>query len=70
MQVTAVARPDDSVSRLKLHGSRLVDAGPGLLKLVAGSESNWVEGWGEGSGGFAARTHKIFEIQSHQSWSK
>ena len=44
MQVTAVARPDDSVSRLKLHGSRLVDAGPGLLGLVAGYGANWVEG--------------------------
>ena len=34
----------DSVSRLKLHGSPLVDAGPVLLGLVAGSGLNWVEG--------------------------
>ena len=46
----------DSVSRSKLRGSRLVDAEPGLLGLVARSRSNWVEGWGVGSGGFAART--------------
>ena len=30
----------------KLRGSRLVDAGPGLLGLVAGSGANWGEGWG------------------------
>jgi hypothetical protein len=36
----------DSVSRLKLRGSRLVDAGPGLLGLIARSGSIWVKGWG------------------------
>ena len=34
------------IPRFKLRGSRLVDAGPGLLKLVARTASNWVEGWG------------------------
>ena len=34
----------DSVSRFKLRGSRLVDAGPGLLGVFARSRSNWVEG--------------------------
>ena len=33
-------------SKFKLRGSCLVDAEPGLLGLVAGSGSNWVEGWG------------------------
>ena len=33
-----------------------VDAEPGLLRRIAGSGANWVEGWGIGSGGFAART--------------
>ena len=32
------------IPRFKLRGSRLVDAGPGLLGMVAGSGSNWVEG--------------------------
>ena len=32
------------IPRFKLRGSRLGDAGPGLLGLVARSESNWVEG--------------------------
>ena len=32
--------------RFKLRGNRLVDAEPGLLGLVAGSGSNWSEGWG------------------------
>ena len=36
----------DNLSRFKLRGSRLGGAGPGLLGLVDGSESNWVEGWG------------------------
>ena len=36
----------DSVSRFKLRGYRLVDGGPGLLGMVAGSGANWVEGWG------------------------
>ena len=33
----------DSGSRFKLHDSRLVDAETGLLGLVAGYGSNWVE---------------------------
>ncbi len=41
----------DSVSRIKLRGSRLVDARPGLLELVARSGSNWLEGWGLGLAG-------------------
>ena len=41
----------DSVSRLKLRSSRLVDAGPGLLRRIAGSGSNWAEGWGRMLGG-------------------
>ena len=45
----------DSVSRLKLRGSRLVDAEPGLLGLVAGSGSIWVKG-GLDWPGLAART--------------
>ena len=32
------------IPRFKLRGSRLVDAGPGLLELVARSGSNWFEG--------------------------
>ena len=60
----------DSVSRLKLRGSRLVDAEPGLVGLVARSETNWVEGWGVGLAVIVARTHKIFEAQSHPRWSK
>ena len=43
-------RVEDSVSRLKLRGSRLAGAQPVLLGLVAGSETNWVEGWGVCSG--------------------
>jgi hypothetical protein len=43
-------------SRFKLSGSRLVGAGPGLLKLVAGSGSNWVEGVGRMFAVLAART--------------
>ena len=35
-----------SVSQFKLRGSPLVDAGSGLLAMVAGSGTNWVEGWG------------------------
>ena len=46
----------DSISRFKLSGSRLVDARPGLLRLVDGSESNWFEGWGVCWGVLAART--------------
>jgi hypothetical protein len=60
----------DSVSRFKLRGSRLVDAEPGLVGLVARSETNWVEGWGVGLAVIVARTHKIFEAQSHPRWSK
>ena len=44
----------DSVSRLKLRGSRLVDAELGLLGLVAGYGANWVEGAGRVLAGFAA----------------
>ena len=44
----------DSLSRLKLRGSRLVDAEPGLLGLVAGSGSNWLEGVGLYLAGLAA----------------
>ena len=36
----------DSISWLKLRGSRLVDAEPGLLGLVARFGSIWVKGWG------------------------
>ena len=46
----------DSVSRLKLRGSRLVDAELGLLGLVARSETNWAEGMGRVLAGLAART--------------
>ena len=42
--------------RFKLRGNRLVDAEPGLLGLVAGSGSNWSEGWGVCWGVLAART--------------
>jgi hypothetical protein len=45
----------DSVSRLKLRGCRLVDAGPGLLGLVAGYGLNWVEGAGGMLGVLAAQ---------------
>ena len=45
-----------SVSRLKLRGSRLVDAELGLLGLVARSETNWAEGMGRVLAGLAART--------------
>ena len=38
----------DSISRLKLRGSRLEDAEPGLLGMVAGSGLDWFEGWGVG----------------------
>ena len=41
----------DSVPRFKLRGSRLLDAEPGLLGMIAGSGANWVEGWGVGLGG-------------------
>ena len=47
---------EDSVSRLKLRGSRLVDAEVGLLGLVARSETNWAEGMGRVLAGLAART--------------
>ena len=46
----------DSVSRFKLLGSRLVDAGPGLLKLVARFGSIWVKGWGRRFGVVVPRT--------------
>ena len=45
----------DSVSRFKLRGYRLVDGGPGLLGMVAGSGANWVEGVGRVLGVLAAR---------------
>ena len=45
-----------SVSRFKLRGSRLVDAGAGLLGLVARSETNWAEGIGRVLAGLAAWT--------------
>ena len=45
-----------SVSRFKLRGSRLVDAGPGLLGLVDGSGLIRVEGWGRGFGVLARQT--------------
>ena len=41
----------DSVSRLKLHGSRLLDAEPGLLGLVARTGASWLEGVGAYVGG-------------------
>ena len=41
---------------VKNRGSRLVDAEPGLLGLVAGSGANWVEGWGRMFWVLAART--------------
>ena len=34
----------------KLRCSRLVDAEPGLLGLVAGCGTNWLEGFGGGTG--------------------
>ena len=37
-------------SGFKLRCSRLVDAEPGLLGLVAGSGANWLEGFGGGTG--------------------
>ena len=37
-----------------LRGSRLVDAEPGLLGLVAGYGSVWFEGWGRMLGGVLA----------------
>ena len=40
----------------KLRGSRLGDAEPGLLGLVAGSGSNWFEGWGHMFGVVVPRT--------------
>ena len=46
----------DRVPRFKLRGSRLVDAGPGLLWLVAEDGSNWAEGMGRVLAGLAART--------------
>ena len=49
-------RIGDSVSRLQLRGSRLAGAEPGLLGLVAGSGSNWVEGVGRMFAVLAART--------------
>ena len=51
--ITAVVRgPRLAVqaSRFKLRGSSLVVAEPGLLGLVAGSGSDWLEVWGVGSG--------------------
>lgn len=45
-----------SVSRFKLRGFRLVDAETGLLGLVAGSRSIWVEGVGLGVAVLAAWT--------------
>jgi len=45
VRITAFGpRSGDSVSRLKLRGSRLVDAEPGLLGQVAKSRSIWLEG--------------------------
>ncbi len=41
---------EDSISRFKLRGSRLVDAEPGLLGQFARFGSIWVEGWGVSSG--------------------
>ena len=41
----------DRVSRFKIRGSRLVDAKPGLLGLIAESGSNWLEEWGLGLAG-------------------
>ena len=35
---------EDSVSRFKLRGSRLVDAETGLLGLVARTGASWLEG--------------------------
>ena len=46
----------DSVWRRSERGSRLLDAEPGLLGLVAGYGSNWVEGVGRVLAGLAART--------------
>ena len=47
----------DRVSRLKLHGSRLVDTEPGLLGLVARSGANLIDGVGRVLAGLAARTN-------------
>ena len=46
----------DSVSRFKLHGSRLPVTEPGLLGMVARTESNWFEGWGHRFGVVVPRT--------------
>ena len=46
----------DRGSRFKLRDSRLVDAGPGLLGMVARSRSNRVEGVGRWFGVAVART--------------
>ena len=58
------------VLRFKLRGSCFVDVEPGSLWLFAISETTWLEKWGRILRGLAARTHKIFETQSHQRWSK
>ena len=46
----------DIVPRLNLRGSRFVDAEPGLLGLIARSETNWFEGVGRTLVGLAARS--------------
>ena len=46
----------DSISRLKLRGSRLLDAGPGLLGVFAGYGLIWFEGRGRMLGVLAARS--------------
>ena len=53
-------RIGDSVSRLKLRGSRLAGAEPGLLGLVAGYGSIWVEG-GLGSGWLCLGPRAVME---------
>ena len=66
------SRSESRKTRLYDRGARNVVLGPrtGVTGVVW---EIWIElgrGAGCGFGALAARTHKIFEIQSHQSWSK
>ena len=45
LRILGVMVPEDSISRFKLRGSRLLDAEPVLIGPVARSGSIWVEGW-------------------------
>ena len=62
----------DSISRFKLRASRLLDAGPGLLGLVAGFRSIWVEGGSLCLGVVVPRTSFMSEkdsIREFGTWS-